>query len=297
MVRVLPAHQLVLLFAIALAAAAATRSAPPDTAVTPMSWVVGRDEPRAGDVVEAWLVVPADHESADAAASVRILSPSDADVWLRDAAQSCRDAESADRTEHRGRVERDTVLFACVRPRDVGTTRLVAVRRVMAGTATRQEIATSPAIIAHARYTIGAGWLAVLTAAMGFLTGILAHVIQARWDRRQSGQRDERELRLLVAKHLVEELRENLRRVHEFLRSTTGPAPDMVKAEYNVLLGDDGLVSYLTATERTGYWNGVQKVYELMETYTDYKNTNRLDEARATARDLQKRLTNHLRQG
>ncbi|HET7584415.1 MAG TPA: hypothetical protein VFK13_05875 [Gemmatimonadaceae bacterium] len=295
----------VLIVALALAAAHLTpapgqharrdtsRPVPPDTAS--MMWVVGRDQPRARDVVEAWLVVPAERAARDSAATLRILSPSDADVWLRDAGATCRDAEAARRTEHIGRVERDTILYVCVRPREVGTTRLVAVRRLTRAGVARQEIATSQPITARERYTIGAGWLAVLTAVVGFLTGVLAHVIQALWDRRQTGKRDERELKRLVAEHLVEEMRGNLHRLEAWLDGSSSEPPDMAKKEYNSLLGDDGLLSYLGADERARYWRGVQEIYALMERYTDQKNLHHAAEARAIATTLRHRLTNHLR--
>jgi hypothetical protein len=252
-------------------AGAVTVKPVPDSLLSPV-WVLTSEKPRAGQTVEAWLVVPG-FSGVDSGATVTLLTPSGGRIWLRPAGASCSAAEPADQLIAPGGLSRDTILFACVRPESKGSVRLVAVRRALQAAGAQQRIAVSDPLTVASRLSLSPGALAVATALIGFFTGILAHILQQLWDRHQEGKRSVKELEAVTTRSVVPEFSENKRRLEAYLGSGGGMPPDLLVAGYNELLGDQGALAFLEEPKRRTYLHALYAVYDEVNQYTDLKNS------------------------
>jgi hypothetical protein len=239
-----------------------------DTLLAP-TWVLVRDKPTEGDLVEAWLVVPR-YRIADTTATVTVLRPSSADVWLRPAESSCSDAERDASLAVRGAVPRDTIFFACVRLTGEGSVRLVAVRRALDSTrtATLQRIAVSDPIVASAWF-IDPTVAGIIGAVVGLLAGVLGHVLRGWWDRRTADGKSVKEMQKVVATALVPEVAENTKRLEAWLPTGGQQGPELESVRYNQVLGDTGIVAFLEKSTRDRYWPKVVLLYAEIKKYND----------------------------
>jgi hypothetical protein len=257
-----------------------------------LSWVLGRDEGRAGEVFDTWIIADGTRNAA-LGAQLRLLSPSIATAWLRTEAETCRDAKSRNHKASSVTFKQDTLVYACVLPSHRGVLRLVAIKSTaLADGRIAQHIAVSDPYRVASRYALSPALFPALTAAFGFLAGILAHILQSAWDRRVSAKRHIEELRKAVAENLVPEISDNLSALTTYLHTPGEPPPDLAVDKYNVLLGDNGVMSYLEEKYRKRYFAALQRVYRNIEDYTDRKNSGQLPEARATAELLRNMLRN-----
>ena len=304
----------ILLLALALLPEVATaesqargnRSAPPAQPAQPAAaadtlhaptWVLVRDKPTEGDLVEAWLVVPR-YRIGDTTATVTVLPPSSARVWLRPAKSSCADAERDASLTARGAVPRDTIFFACVRLTGEGSVRLVAVRRALdaTGTAILQRIAVSDPIVASAWF-IDPTVAGIIGAVVGLLAGVLGHMLRGWWDRRTADRKSVKEMQKIIADALVPEVTENTRRLEAWLPAGGTKGPDLEVARYNQVLADKGIVAFLDESTRNSYWPKVKSLYVEVQAYTDINEdpgkqaAEKIDAGKAVLKRLKAPLT------
>jgi hypothetical protein len=237
--------------------------------------VLTGDHPKVGDVIEAWLVVPKYAGApANSSASLTLLPPSTAVVWLRQPATGCAASEDAHQMGLSGAVPRDTILFACVRPTDKGVLRLVAVRRATdaTGATTVQRIGVSDPLSVDPWFTLSPTLAAALSAIGGFPAGFLGHIITQWWDNRQADKRSVKEMQAVALKALIPELTENQKKLEEFLAGAI-PAPGLHVVGYNEVLGDKGVAAFLGEGTRAKQYASLHAVYKLIKVYTTTKNT------------------------
>jgi hypothetical protein len=255
-----------------------------------IAWVLPRDDIQRGQTLDAWLVA---HNGATHAGSVTItlLTAAGASAWLRNAGETCAGSIAAKRDSATFSLGRDSVVSVCAVGTEEVTTHLVASLTQKHGTRVVQIIAVSDPLHIASPYAPGPMLTAVLTAMLGFAGGV-ATTLLTKWFESMSERRKHvSEIRATISTLLAPELMQCRNSLDDFLHDPNAEPPILPAAAYNMLLGDAGIMSYLSAGDRRQYFAAIAETYDMMSTYKNAVNQGDRVQARALAQPIIARLS------
>lgn len=183
---------------------------------TPTAWILGAPEPVVGEVFEAWF----DRGALGPLVRhpVTIGSPGPITVWLRGSGETCAATQSAAR---RVTTTVDgSMLYVCALPHARGKVHLAAAAGAPA-------LVVSDPIAVTSRYVLGPTGASLLTAAVGFISGLLTSFItsavQNSRQRKREREAVEQQAQATLAKALSAEILANARAIDVFLNSGGDP--------------------------------------------------------------------------
>lgn len=239
------------------------------------SWIFSTDQVLRNQTMDAWLVVPADAQRAADSLRITLESPARAAVWFRPRSSDCETSSSTGRDTWTGRIAFDTILAVCFRSAAVGRTAVVA-SIVRGAPSPRRDIIRSETLEVRPRYRVGPGALAVLSATVGLVAGILSHMGQTLWTRRIDDAQKRRDFDRAVFQHLAPEVETNRALLQQYLVGDVAEPPVLQRARYEQLRKDTGLLGYLQQRDRQQY------LHRFVRLYRDVRSYNNAVHGRAT---------------
>lgn len=270
---------------------AALAVASPDAVTDPVSfggeWVLERDDPKAGDVFNAWLILRGYPDEDVPKITVEVHSPSSIKQWLVPAGAIRCDPNVPALARWEGSLPRapaTQTLFACAQGQTPQVVRLVA---FVQWTSTRKgvhnkAIASDP-IRVRPRWEPGSLFLTILTGFAGFLAGILGPLLQDHLKERIKHRQLRHALLQCLTKELGPELFENQRRLDVYIAAPPASAPPvLLTSGHNSLLA----VIEVIQTKDKATFHRLTALYDQIRAFNKASHANRQDEARRIATEI-----------
>lgn len=259
-------------------------------------WAISQDEPEPDAAFAAWLTLPvAPVPAASGSNAGRVATAAGAvrhrisvsfpnsqalAIWVRAVGSSCESGRGD--STWSGLVSQDTVIAVCAQATRREDVRLVAIVEDSARSGVATHVATSTVIRARQPwYDPGPTLSGVLTAAIGFITGLGTAFIQRWWDRKRAADDAEKAkaaaaiahtaaMEEAVVRAIGREWSDNRQKLERFTGSTTLAPEMLVTAGYGAILGDaGGMLAYLGDPTRQPYLARIITLYTQVSEYND----------------------------
>jgi hypothetical protein len=260
------------------------------------SWVLGSDSPRAGEISDAWLLLPAALGGGAGLVRSEVLVPAGLEAWIRREDESCQAAHSHPTPHWEGRVFSDVIVPVCLRASRAQKLRILARVHLPEGAPVPAvRVVAADVIEVQPRFHSGEALLAVLSALLGFLAGAISHWIEKRGEAKAARIKAESEMEAVVAKGLSAEILRNQNQLRDFLADPGAqPAPLATPGGALVFARSGGVFAYLNQPERRDFLGKFKNLYSLFGYYNSAVDRRSEREAREFAEKALKLLDSSL---
>jgi hypothetical protein len=168
--------------------------------------------------------------------------------------------------------------------------RLVAEIQVWTGQRWTTRLAASDAVTFRSGWDLGPGVLALVSAVLGFVAGFVTTLAQGYLERRAKAKGYRQEAALLIAKHVLPDLRENLDRLDAFLDGS-GDLSYLQTGAYQAIKDREGVFSIFKPREREAYMSKLTGLNQEFVRFNKLVSAKQVVQARTVASEI----TNQIR--